>query len=61
MNKLEKMYEAIEMLEALGMPVSGEQIRSVRDMEHEYLTEEIIPLIKQELEPMVKKCATSSV
>ncbi len=53
MEKLNKMYEAIEMLEALGMPVSGEQLRAVTDMEKEYLHEEVIPLIKQELEPLV--------
>lgn len=55
MEKLDRMYEAIEMLEALGMPVSGEQLRAVTDMEQEYLNEEVIPLIKQELEPLVAK------
>lgn len=55
MDKLDKMYEAIEMLEALGMPVSGEQLRAVADLEKEYLSNEILPLIKQELDPLVSK------
>lgn len=55
MEKLDKMYEAIEMLEALGMPVSGEQLRAVTELEKEYLNNEVIPLIKQEIEPLVSK------
>lgn len=54
MDKLEKAYEAVEMLEGLGLPVSAEQLRAIAQMEKEYLCDEIIPLIKQELEPMVK-------
>ncbi len=55
MEKLDKAYEAIEMLEALGLPVSIEQRNAIDRMEKEYLQDEIIPLIKQELEPMVQK------
>ena len=55
MDKLSKLYEAVEMLEALGLPVSGEQRSAIEQMEKEYLQDEIIPLIKQELEPMVEK------
>ena len=43
------------MLEALGLPVSNEQLNAIAQMEREYLRDEIIPLIKQELEPMVEK------
>ena len=55
MDKLTKLYEAVEMLEALGLPVSIEQRNAIAQMEKSYLREEIIPLIKQELEPMVQK------
>ena len=55
MDKLNKLYEAVEMLEALGLPVSIEQRNAIDRMEKDYLQEEIIPLIKQELEPMVEK------
>ena len=55
MDKLDKTYEAVTMLETLGLPVSNEQLIAIAQMEKEYLRDEIIPLIKQELEPMVKK------
>ncbi len=55
MEKLDKAYEAIELLETLGLPVSIEQLNVVAQMEKDYLRDEIIPLIKQELEPMVEK------
>ena len=55
MDKLNKLYEAVEMLEALGLPVSIDQQNAIDQMEKEYLQDEIIPLIKQELEPMVEK------
>ena len=55
MDKLDKTYEAVSMLETLGLPVSIEQSNMIAQMEKEYLLNEIIPLIKQELEPMVEK------
>ena len=55
MDKLDKTYEAVAMLETLGLPVSNEQLIDIAQMEKEYLRDEIIPLIKQELEPMVVK------
>ena len=54
MNKLDKAYEAVNLLENLGLPVSSEQLNAIAQMEKNYLREEIIPLIKQELEPMVQ-------
>ena len=59
MDKLTKTYEAVEMLEALGLPVSSEQLNAIAHMERAYLREEIIPLIKQELEPMVERMKNS--
>lgn len=55
MEQLKKAYEAIEMLKALDLPVSEEQLRGVAKLEKEYLQTEIIPLLKQELEPLVTK------
>jgi len=55
MDKLDKAYEAVDMLENLGLPVSNEQLNAIAQMEKGYLREEIIPLIKQELEPLVQK------
>ncbi len=55
MEQLKKAYEAIEMLQALELPVSEEQLRAIAKLEKDYLQEEIIPLLKQELEPYVAK------
>ena len=55
MEKLDKAYEAVGLLENLGLPVSNEQLNAIAQMEKDYLCNEIIPLIKQELEPMVQK------
>jgi hypothetical protein len=55
MEKLDKAYEAVDLLESLGLPVSNEQLNAIAKMEKDYLRDEIIPLIKQELEPMVQK------
>lgn len=53
-NQLEKAYAAIKTLEALGLPVSDEQQEYITQMEKEYLRDEIIPLISQELTPLVE-------
>ena len=55
MDKLDKAYEAVDMLENLGLPVSSEQLNAIAQMEKNYLQNEIIPLVKQELEPLVEK------
>lgn len=55
MKELDKAYEAVQMLESLGLPVSSETLAGIAQMEKETLHKEIIPLIKQELEPLVDK------
>lgn len=55
MDKLDKAYEAVDLLENLGLPVSNEQLNAIAQMEKGYLREEIIPLIKQEMEPLIEK------
>lgn len=55
MDQLKRAYEAIEMLKALDLPVSEDQLRGVAKLEKAYLQEEVIPLLKQEMEPMVAK------
>ena len=59
MDKLNKAYEAVDLLENLGLPVSNEQLNAIAEMEKDYLCNEIIPLIKQELEPLVEKMRNS--
>lgn len=55
MEKLDKAYEAVEMLKALGLPVSSEQIKAIAMIERQYLREEVIPQVTREMEPLVKQ------
>ena len=59
MEKLEKAYEAVEMLKSLGLPVSSEQLRVIAEMEKDYLRDEVIPLFMQELRPLVENVRNS--
>lgn len=46
MKELDKAYEAVQMLESLGLPVSNETLKAIAQKEKEALLNEIIPLIK---------------
>lgn len=46
MKELDKAYEAVKMLESLGLPVSKETLDGIAQMEKDNLCNEIIPLIK---------------
>ncbi len=54
MADLKKAYEAIKLLESIGIQPSKEQKRAIREMEENYLKEEVIPLMQTELEPLFK-------
>lgn len=54
MDKLNKLYEAIDMLKSLEIPVSVEQVKAIRAIEQQYLNEEVIPLVTKEMNPIVK-------
>lgn len=54
MKKLKKAYEAIEMLNKLGLPVSKEQKDALAKMENSYLKREVIPFIEQEVQKKVE-------
>ena len=58
MEKLQKAYKTIEMLESLGFSLSSDQMRGIAKMEREYLCEEVIPLLEGELLPLVEKMRT---
>ena len=55
MDELKKAYDALEVLKALGLPVSSEQLKGIEDMEREYVENTIIPTLQKTLKPMVKK------
>ena len=54
MKNIEKAYEAIDMLKTLGIPVSSEQLAAVQQMVNEYVCEEVLPLIEEEVKPLVE-------
>ena len=53
-DKLQKAYEAVEMLKALDLPVSKDQLNAIAEMERECLLEEVTPRIQKILKPIVK-------
>ena len=58
-EKLKKAYEAVEMLRALDLPVSKDQLNAIAEMERECLLEEVTPRIQKILKPIVKNMNTS--
>lgn len=54
MDKLNKLYEAIDVLKSLEIPVSVEQVKAICMMERQYLKEEVIPQITKEMNPIVR-------
>ena len=58
-DKLQKAYEAVEMLRALDLPVSKDQLNAIAEMEKECLLEEVTPKIKKILKPIVKNMNSS--
>lgn len=55
MKNIEKAYEAIDMLRSLNLPVSAEQLKAIEQMEKDYLNSEVLPLVEQEVRPLVDK------
>lgn len=59
MEKLEKAYQAIDLLKSIDMPISLEQRTILARMERDYLREEVLPLFEQEISPLVKNMRNS--
>lgn len=53
MDKLQKIYEAIDIFESYGLPISLRQAEEVSKLEKDYVCNDILPLIEQELQSMV--------
>ena len=59
MEKLQKAYEAVEMLESLNLPISQEQLIAIAKLEREYLREEVVPLLEQKMIPLIMNLRNS--
>lgn len=55
MEKLNKAYEGLELLKNIGMNGSEEQLRLIKQMEKEYIDTEVLPLLKEEIEPLINR------
>ena len=45
MTRLEELYNSIETLRKLGVPINKEQLETVDKFEEDLITEEILPAI----------------
>lgn len=53
MQKLEQAYEAVKMLEELGLPIGQEQLEALNRLETDYLNETVIPKLRQNLKSLL--------
>lgn len=53
-ENLSTAYDAIELLESLGLPVSPEQLLQVKQLEQQYIDDVIVSHIKEECEPLLE-------
>lgn len=53
-ENLSTAYDAIELLESLGLPVSPEQLQQVKQLEQQYIEDVIVPYIQKECEPLLE-------
>ena len=53
-ENLSTAYDAIALLESLGLPVSQEQLLQVKQLEQQYIDDVIVPHIQKECEPLLE-------
>ena len=53
-EKLKIAYQAVDLLKSIDMPISAEQSNIIAELEKEYLRDEVIPLLEQEMLPLVE-------
>ncbi len=57
-NDLVKAYEALNVLESIGVPISSEQKKVVSELETTYIREELIPRMQEQLQPLFSDMRT---
>lgn len=55
MEQLKKLYDSFELMQELGLNVSGEQLEAVRKMEMKIVDDEVMPRIKDVVAPLVDR------
>ena len=54
MTSLKKLYEAMETLREAGLSISEEQEKQISSLEEDIIKKDILPVIKQAIEPALK-------
>jgi hypothetical protein len=53
MTKLETLYQSIEGLKALGLPLNEETLKAVDNLEEDLIKNEVIPRLSDSIEPII--------
>ena len=51
MSKLEELYQSIDTLKKLGVPINKEQLRALDEFEEELIKSEVLPALSQDIAP----------
>ena len=51
MSKLEELYQSIETLKKLGVPINDEQLKSLDSFEEDLIKNEVLPALSQDIAP----------
>ena len=51
MSKLEELYQSIETLKKLGVPLNDEQLKSLDSFEEDLIKNEVLPALSQDIAP----------
>ena len=49
MSKLEELYQSIETLRKLGVPLNDEQLKSLDSFEEDLIKNEVLPALSQDI------------
>ena len=55
MEKLDKAYQAAELFASIGLRLSREQVQAISQMEKQYIQEEVVPNIINDMASLVEK------
>lgn len=55
MTKLEELYNSINVLKKLGLPLNDETLEAVNHLEEELIKNEVIPRLSESIEPIITK------
>ena len=54
MEKIEKLYQTIQNLQELGLSLPEDVLKKITDLEEKIIRDDILPIIKQDIEPTLR-------